>query len=134
MAKPFFRHKGGAALAAFVSMAVAPVSGQQPARYRAPRAADGHPALNGIWQSLNEANWDLEMHMARPSLQTRQGPYGPVPAPPVLAMGAVAAVPPGMGVVEGGEIPYRPEALAQRLANDARKFADAARAAKLQPE
>lgn len=106
-----------AALAAFVSLAVAPVSGQQLARYRAPRAADGHPDLNGIWQSLNEANWDLEMHMARPALQTRPGPYGPVPAPPVLAMGAVAAVPPGMGVVEGGEIPYRPEALAQRNKN-----------------
>ena len=107
----------GAALAAFVSMAVAPVSGQQPARYRAPRAADGHPDLNGIWQSLNEANWDLEMHMARPALQTRPGPYGPVPAPPVLSMGAVGAVPPGMGVVEGGEIPYKPEALEQRNKN-----------------
>ncbi|MEQ1729478.1 MAG: hypothetical protein ABL982_13970 [Vicinamibacterales bacterium] len=107
----------GAALTAFVSMAIAPVSGQQPAAYRAPRGADGHPDLNGIWQSLNEANWDLEMHMARPSLQTRQGPYGPVPAPPVLAMGAVAAVPPGMGVVEGGEIPYTPEARAQRNKN-----------------
>jgi len=107
----------GAALAAFVSLAVAPVSGQPLAKYRAPRAADGHPDLNGIWQSLNEANWDLEMHMARPALQTRPGPYGPVPAPPVLAMGAVAAVPPGMGVVDGGEIPYKPEALEQRNTN-----------------
>lgn len=107
----------GAALTAFVSMAVAPVAGQQAAAYRAPRGADGHPDLNGIWQALNEANWDLEMHMARPALQTRPGPYGPVPAPPVLAMGAVAAVPPGMGVVEGGEIPYKPEALAQRNTN-----------------
>ena len=107
----------GAALTAFVSMAVAPVAGQQAPGYRAPRGADGHPDLNGIWQALNEANWDLEMHMARPALQTRPGPYGPVPAPPVLAMGAVAAVPPGMGVVEGGEIPYKPEALAQRNTN-----------------
>lgn len=107
----------GAAFAAMVSLAVTPVSGQQAAAYRAPRGADGHPDLNGIWQSLNEANWDLEMHMARPALQTRPGPYGPVPAAPVLAMGAVGAVPPGMGVVEGGEIPYKPEALAQRTKN-----------------
>ena len=107
----------GAALTAFVFVSVAPVSGQQAPGYRAPRGADGHPDLNGIWQALNEANYDIEMHMARPALQTRPGPYGPVPAPPVLAMGAVGAVPPGLGVVEGGEIPYKPEALAQRNKN-----------------
>jgi hypothetical protein len=106
----------GAAVTALVSMSMAPLSGQQAPAYRAPRLADGHPDLNGIWQALNEANWDVEMHMARPALQTRQGPYGPVPAPPVLAMGAVASVPPGVGVVDG-EIPYKPEALAQRNKN-----------------
>jgi hypothetical protein len=106
----------GAAIVAALSFAVSPVSGQQSAGYRAPRAADGHPDLNGIWQALNEANWDIEMHMARPALQLRPGPYGPVPAPPVLALGAVGAVPPGVGVVEG-EIPYKPEALAQRNKN-----------------
>lgn len=106
----------GASLMAAFSMAVAPVSGQQAPAYRAPRAADGHPDLNGIWQAMNEANYDLEMHMARPALQVRPGPYGPVPAPPVLALGAVASVPPGMGVVEG-ELPYTPEALAQRNKN-----------------
>jgi len=106
----------GAALTALVSLWITPVSGQQAAAYRAPRGADGHPDLNGIWQALNEANYDVEMHMARPALQTRQGPYGPVPAPPVLALGAVASVPPGVGVVEG-ELPYKPEALAQRNKN-----------------
>jgi hypothetical protein len=106
----------GAAVTALISVSIAQVSGQQASAYRAPRGADGHPDLNGIWQSLNEANYDIEMHMARPALQTRPGPYGPVPAPPVLALGAVGAVPPGMGVVEG-EIPYKPEALAQRNKN-----------------
>jgi hypothetical protein len=106
----------GAAIAALVSVSIAPVSGQQAPAYRAPRGADGHPDLNGIWQAINEANWDIEMHMARPALQTRPGPYGPVPAPPVLALGAVGAVPPGMGVVDG-ELPYKPEALAQRNKN-----------------
>src|SRR5262249_56347963 len=42
---------------------------------------------------------------------------GPVPAPPVLALGAIGSVPPGLGVVEGGGLPYRPEALAQRKQN-----------------
>ena len=106
----------GAGIAALVSVSIAPVSGQQAPAYRAPRGADGHPDLNGIWQAINEANWDIEMHMARPALQTRPGPYGPVPAPPVLALGAVGAVPPGMGVVDG-ELPYKPEALAQRNKN-----------------
>jgi len=106
----------GAAIAALISVSIAPVSGQQAPAYRAPRSADGHPDLNGIWQAINEANYDVEMHMARPALQTRPGPYGPVPAPPVLALGAVGAVPPGVGVVEG-ELPYKPEALAQRNKN-----------------
>src|SRR3954466_15143871 len=95
--------------------AVATLAAQAPTAYRAPRLADGHPDLNGIWQALNEANYDLEAHMARPALALRAGPYGPVPAAPVLALGAVGAVPPGMGVIEGdGTIPYLPEALKQK--------------------
>jgi len=93
-----------------------PLVAQTPA-YRAPRTPDGKPDLNGIWQALNEANYDIELHMARPALATRPGPYGPVPAAQVLALGAVGAVPPGPGVVEGGELPYKPEALAQRNQN-----------------
>ena len=85
--------------------------------YRAPRAADGHPDLNGIWQALNTANYDIQTHTARPAMQLRQGPYGPLPAASVLALGAVGAVPPGMGVVEGEEIPYLPAALEQKKKN-----------------
>src|SRR5262249_25020117 len=68
-------------------------------------------------QALNEANYDLEAHMARPALALRAGPYGPVPAAPVLALGAVGSVPPGMGVVEGDTIPYLPDALKKRNDN-----------------
>ena len=89
------------------------------ASYKAPRAADGkHPDLNGIWQVMNEANYDLELHMARPSMALRDGPHGPLPAKGALQLGAVGAVPPGLGVVVGGgKIPYKPEALATKEEN-----------------
>jgi len=89
----------------------------QPAAYRPPRLSDGHPDLNGIWQALNEAHYDLEAHGARPALALRPGPYGPVPAAPVVALGAVGSVPPGLGVVEGGAIPYLPAAAAKKREN-----------------
>jgi len=98
------------------ALLAAPLLAQSPA-YRAPRAEDGHPDLNGIWQVLNEANYDLEGHNARAAMALRPGPYGPVPAAPVLALGAVGAVPPSLGVVEGGEIPYKPEARKQKEEN-----------------
>jgi len=82
-----------------------PALSQARAPYRAPRTADGKPNLSGIWQALNAADWDIEDHPAR------QGP--------VTALGASFSVPPGMGVVEGGKIPYRPEALAKRNENRA---------------
>jgi hypothetical protein len=104
---------GGALVATWAT----PLAGQAPAAYRASRTSDGKPDLNGIWQSLNEANYDLEMHMARPAMALRPGPYGPLPAAPVLALGAVGSVPPGMGVVEGGTIPYKPEMLAKKKEN-----------------
>ena len=97
-----------------LSAAIIPLAGQA---YRAPRAENGKPDLNGIWQAMNEANYDLEGHNARPAMALRPGPYGPVPAASVLALGAVGAVPPSLGVVEGGEIPYKPEALVQKKKN-----------------
>jgi hypothetical protein len=99
---------------------VAPIVGQAQAQnqvYRAPRAADGHASLNGIWQALNTANYDLEAHPARHAMALRPGPHGPVPAKEVMYLGAVGAVPGGTGVVEGGVIPYKPEALKIRNEN-----------------
>jgi hypothetical protein len=94
-----------AVLAAAILLSTTPISGQAPRPYRAPRTADGKPNLNGTWQALNTANWDIEDHVAR------QGP--------VIALGASFSVPPGVGVVEGGELPYRPEALSQKKENAA---------------
>src|SRR6267143_1231873 len=89
-------------MAAVISLATIPAAGQTRA-YRAPRTADGKPNLNGIWQAINEANWDIEGHSAAPG--------------PVLALGAAAAVPPGPGIVEGGPIPYQPAAAAKKKEN-----------------
>src|ERR1044071_7019077 len=66
---------------------------------------------------MNEANWDIQTHVARPALALRPGPYGLVPAAAVLALGAIGAVPPGVGVVEGNEIPYKPDMLAKKKEN-----------------
>jgi hypothetical protein len=75
---------------------------------RAPRTADGKPDLNGVWQALNEANWDIEAHGT-----------GPSPVPELT--GALFATAPGQGVVDG-PLPYRPEALAKRKDNFARRL------------
>src|SRR5438105_182631 len=109
--------KAISAVVANVVLAVMAMLLAAQAPYRAPRTDGGKPDLNGIWQTMNEANYDLEGHNARPAMALRPGPYGPVPAAPVLALGAVGAVPPSLGVVEGGEIPYKPEALQKKKEN-----------------
>jgi len=71
----------------------------------------GKPDLNGIWQAMNTANWDLQEHPSRAGL--------------VTALGAAGAEPGGISFVEGGTIPYLPEALTKRKANfEARLAAD----------
>ena len=82
------------------------------------RTADGRPNLNGIWQVMNTANWDLLAHAPRPAVaQPGVYPDHPVLAAPVLALGSVGGVPPGPGVVDGNEIPYMPEAAARKKEN-----------------
>jgi len=80
----------------------APAVQAPPAPYRAPRTTDGRPDLNGIWQALDGPNWNLEPHAAD---------FGTVPQ-----LGAINAVPPSAGVVDG-PIPYTPEMLVQRNEN-----------------
>jgi hypothetical protein len=105
-----------AAIATAVWFAAMPTAGQGPPT-QIPRTADGRPNLNGIWQALNTANYDLQAHTARAAMAMRPGPVNPVPAAPVLALGAVGAVPAGIGVVEGDEIPYQPWAADKKKEN-----------------
>ena len=100
----------GAAIAA--GAALPAIAAAQPAAqgdgYRAPRlpGAD-RPDLNGVWQALGTAHWDVEDHVALP--------------PPVLEMGAIGAVPAGRGVVDG-RIPYQPWAAAKKRENFAQRM------------
>ena len=64
------------------------------------RASDGKPEFSGIWQAINTAAWDIQDHSAS------------------------LGVPPGPGVVEGNELPYRPEALEQKKQNFAKRTTD----------
>ena len=69
--------------------------------YTPPKTASGQPDLQGIWQVINTAAWNIEDH--QPAL----------------------GVPGGYGIVEGGPLPYLPEALAKRKENfDKRAEAD----------
>ena len=68
---------------------------------------NGRPNVNGIWQALNTAYWNLEDHSAEGLKDIWQ-------------LGAIAAIPAGQSVVRGGTIPYTPEALAKRNDNRAK--------------
>ena len=106
-----------AVLTVGIVVVVSGTAAQRPT-FRAPRLeGTSFPDLNGTWQAINTAHWDLEAHVARPALATTAGPDGDVPAAPVLALGAIGAVPGGLGIVEDGPIPYRAETAARREEN-----------------
>ena len=70
-----------------------------------PRTADEKPDFNGIWQAIGSAHWDIEPHAADFS--------------PLVELGAIGAIPAGLGIVEGGGIPYTSQARAKAQENRA---------------
>ena len=72
-----------------------------------PARIAGQPNINGVWQAMNSANWNLEAHSAEALKDFWE-------------LGSLGAIPAGQSVVDGdGKIPYKPEALAQRDENRA---------------
>jgi hypothetical protein len=93
----------------FVSLAVSTAAGSAYAQApRIPRMPDGKPNLTGLWQTLTTAYWNIEDHSAQ--------------AGPFFQLGALGAIPPGQSIVEGGSIPYKPEALTKRNQNLANRM------------
>jgi hypothetical protein len=111
--------RSSAAAAALIVLAFALSAGRTSGQAtRAARTADGKPNISGIWQVTNTANWDLLAHNVRPAVpHPGVYPNRPVLGAPVVALGSVGIVPPGPGVVDGNEIPYKPEAAAQKKDN-----------------
>ena len=64
-------------------------------------AAAGRPDLNGVWQTLGTAHWNLEGGHA-------------IKGPATAVLGALGGIPAGHNYVEGGEIPYTDDAAAKR--------------------
>src|SRR5262249_42056008 len=98
-----------AAIALGCAIAV-PTAAQQRGRAAAPRPAGsdriaGHPNLNGIWQAMNTANWNLESHSAS--------------ATTFWQLGAMFAIPAGRsGIADNNATtPYNPEGLKKRQEN-----------------
>jgi hypothetical protein len=90
---------GAAAIAGLATLTLrADAADQNPAKI------GGKPNMNGIWQAVGSAYWNLEDHSAAGLSNFWQ-------------LGAIAAIPAGQSVVQGGTIPYKPEALAQREEN-----------------
>ena len=68
--------------------------------YDGPRTPEGQPDLNGIWQTLNSASWDIRPHNASDG------------------------IPAGLGVVDGDEIPYQEWAAERQQQNSANRLQD----------
>ena len=94
------------AVVACLGVAIERPTAQTPASPQIPRTSDGRPNFAGVWQALNTAAWHIQDHQAE---------Y--VPGLPIQF-----AMPGGAGIVEGNEIPYRPEALAKKHDNFANRM------------
>lgn len=83
-------------VASFLTLSINNVSAAE----KIPRLANGKPDFSGIWQTTSAADYDLEPHSNRKD------------------------APPSAGIVEGGVIPYLPQALEQKKKNFAERNAE----------
>ncbi|MBD07543.1 MAG: hypothetical protein CMD70_02340 [Gammaproteobacteria bacterium] len=68
--------------------------------YSVPRTPDGNPDLQGVWQAINTAVWDIQDHSSQ---------WG---------------MPAGQGVVVGNDLPYQASALEKRQTNYENRLTD----------
>jgi hypothetical protein len=101
-------HKKFALMVALAAvLTTAPSFAQQSGAQNRPARIAGKPNINGVWQAMNSANWNLEAHSA----EALKGFW---------QLGSLAAIPAGQSVIDGdGKIPYLPAALAKRDENRA---------------
>jgi hypothetical protein len=100
-------HRRAAAFAATAVAVTFALIGPSSAQQANPARIGGKPNLNGVWQAIGTAYWNVEDHSAMGLGDFWQ-------------LGAIAAVPAGQTVVDGdGKIPYLPAALAKRDENRA---------------
>jgi hypothetical protein len=85
----------------------APAQGRGAATPARPARIAGRPNMNGIWQAINTANYNLEDHSAS--------------ATAFWQLGAISAIPAGQSVIvdNNGTIPYTPAGLKKRAENQA---------------
>jgi hypothetical protein len=90
----------GVAIGVLVIRALVPagIAGQAPTSHAVSRTPDGQPDLQGIWQVLGSADWDIQAHPAQ------------------------KGVPAGTSVVEGNVIPYHPAEEAKKRENFANRL------------
>ena len=86
------RSQLAASVTAIALLAAAP-NAAIPQSIAPPRTREGTPNLQGIWQVMDTAAWDIQDHGAR------------------------LGVPAGQGIVVGNEIPYQPWALEKKRGN-----------------
>jgi hypothetical protein len=88
------RKRLAGAIVATAVLALAPSAARGQAL---PRTPDGKPDLSGIWQAVNTAGWNILPHPAE------------------------EGVPAGLGVVDGGALPYTPAAAARQREHSANR-------------
>src|SRR5580698_855889 len=97
-----------ALLPALITLSTIAAFGQTAPSPRPATRVNGKPNMTGLWQVLGTADWDIQDHASQ--------------AGPFYQLGAIGAEPPGQSIVDGNEIPYLPEALAQKKKNYANRY------------